>query len=155
MTTPIPPEQLAETSAERLTAEEREWVRLAEAAPSGDWTVNDRALAPVTWPDDATHLSDVAFALLNVEHDDRDACVAALVFAAAARTALPAALEELARARRILRGIVGWDENPALGNAPLYEYIREAKALLAEAGIGEESARLVRESEEKEPTDAE
>lgn len=112
-----------------LSATERRALELAEQATPGDWTLNDRALAPVTWPEGASHLSDVAFAFLNVEHEDRDACIAALVFAASARTALPAALEAVAKARMALSDLMrrhDWKEQES------------ARALLAEAGIWKE-----------------
>ncbi|QDU67691.1 hypothetical protein [Engelhardtia mirabilis] len=66
-----------------------------DGVTDGPWTLNDRALAPVHWPEGCTHLSDVAFAHLNVEHEDRETCVNALVFAAQARTLVPALADAL------------------------------------------------------------
>lgn len=136
-------------------ADPKELIERAEAAlegvTEGPWTLNDRGLAPVDWGG-ASHLSDVAFAFVNTDHEDREACIRALVFSAASRSlvrelkeALKAALDR-ADAAEAMEGVTQRSLTEALEAAEgriaeledenrwLREGVKDAHRLLAKRG---------------------
>lgn len=110
------------TSAERLTAEEREWLRLADAATPGPWCPDEFGGI------EAGSLGPVVTS--HVEDEDRAFMCASRRAVPSLAAALAAAREEIERLRGFVRGF-----RVAIGHRRLGPSLRPAGWMEAEAAL--------------------